>query len=89
MIKIIVIVLCSFVVGCATDRLQATTLPTQHIVQRNEVLSQIARRYYGNDNVSEGITAILKANPDMKTAQSGPGIQAGPIVLIIPKLNDN
>ena len=89
MMKEIATLLCLLLVGCTSSRPAAVALPTQHTVQRGEVLSQITRRYYGDGNESRGIKAILTDNPERRTAQSGPGIPPGPIVLTIPELTDD
>jgi len=83
--KGIATILCLLLVGCATPQSGEVSLPTQHAVQRGESLALIAQRYYGRENRSDGIKAIVNANPQIG---QGPGIQSR-LVLTIPKLKDN
>lgn len=85
MMKEIATLLCLLLVGCSSSQPTQSTLPTEHAVQHGETLAFIAQRYYGEDRRSEGMMAIVKANPQIG---QGPGIQAT-LVLTIPELNDN
>ena len=78
----------TILVGCAHPRTTQSTLPAQHAVRHGETIASIAKSYYGEEKQSEGITAILKSNPGMKTPESGPGIQSDPLVLTIPTLEE-
>ncbi len=85
MMKGIAILVCLLLAGCASPQPTRVALPTGHTVQRGESLALIAQRYYGEENRSEGIKAIMRANPQIGR---GPGIQTK-LVLTIPKLKED
>lgn len=78
----------TILMGCASSKSIQLTLPVQHTVQHGETIADIAQRYYGDENRSEGINAIFKANPEIKRIERGPGIPSNPLVLTIPKLEE-
>ncbi len=81
--KGITTLLCLLMIGCASAHQARVSLPATHIVQRGETLALIAGRYYGQENRSQGMKAVMKANPKIGR---GPGIQEQ-LVLTIPELN--
>jgi len=74
-----ILLVCAFCSSCITFKVPDVA----HEVEPGETLSMIAEQYYGKDNVSEGIKAIVRANPQIG---EGPGIQSH-LVLRIPELN--
>jgi nucleoid-associated protein YgaU len=79
MMKWILVLAFAVCSGCITFKVPDVA----HQVQPGETLSMIAERYYGKQNVSEGIKTIVRANPHIG---KGPGIQSQ-LVLRIPELN--
>ena len=67
--------------GCLSARRPEVVLPVEHEVRGGESLFTIARAYYGETKVAEGIRAIIEANPDM-----GGGPLPVKVVLTIPAL---
>ena len=59
--------------------------PQYHKVQYGETIASLAEKYYGAQNLHDGITAILRVNPHIG---HGPGIQRE-LIVMIPAPNDS
>jgi hypothetical protein len=80
-----VTLLCLLLAGCATPKQsQEIALPAEHVVQPGETLAFIARRYYGEERRSEGLKAIVAANPHITPRPK----MSKQLVITIPKLAD-
>ena len=86
--KRLICISAAFLMGCARFKSTQSTLPMQHTVEHGETISSIAQRYYGHEKQSEGMKAILKANPEIKTLEYSPGIRPSLVVLTIPKVEE-